>query len=238
MMRALSAGMVLVLVQPAFAADKKKERGRIPARVAPAETPPAAPPPAEVPESPQSEAPPLPAPTPPPPAAGLRFPASWWYGDLGVLSAIEDPAWALGGGYARQPWKNWPVELAVGLRLLSGQKVRLEPNPGLSLYGRGLLTVPLWRWLPAVGLELEATTGLRATGKTNPLEPKGHFAEYVRVDRRKDVVLLGTVVSPLRFSAFDALFELLEVRASTPVWKTYGEHLYLSVTFLRVGIAK
>ena len=121
------------------------------------------------------------------------------------------------------------LEAGVGARLLLGA---LEQRPGVAAYSGLKLSATAGAWRPALGLEIELASSLRASPGAE--EISGSLESELRA-RDSTLLRAGMVVAPLRFRVQRLLLSVAALRLATPLDAGAGERLYVGLALVNAG---
>jgi hypothetical protein len=122
------------------------------------------------------------------------------------------------------------VEAGAGARLLLGA---LEQRPGVAAYSGLKLYAAAGVWRPALGVELELASGLRASPGAD--EISGSLESDFRA-RDSTVLRGGVVMAPLRFQIDERLLlSCASLRLATPLDAGAGQRLYVGLVLVNAG---
>jgi len=123
------------------------------------------------------------------------------------------------------------IEAGAGARLLLGA---LERRPGVAAYVGSRLYAAAGAWRPALGVELELASSLRASPSADELS--GSLESEFRA-RDSTLLRAGMVVAPLRFHAERLLLSFASLRLATPLDSSAGDRLYVGLVLVNAGWA-
>jgi hypothetical protein len=123
------------------------------------------------------------------------------------------------------------VEAGAGARLLLGG---LEQRPGVAAYTGVRLCAAAGAWRPALGVEVELASSLRASPSAD--EISGSLESQFR-SGDSPLLRAGMVVAPLRFRVERLVISFAALRLATPVDASAGDRLYVGLALVNAGWA-